>query len=54
MDTEQISTYGRVTKGVRLIRLGDGVSVVTVATVQKEEEAEETEATETEAVSTEE
>ncbi len=41
MDTEEISTYGRVTKGVRLIRLGDGVSVVTVASVQKEDEGDE-------------
>lgn len=41
MDTEEISTYGRVTKGVRLIRLGEGVSVVTVASVQKDEENDE-------------
>ncbi len=54
MDTEDISTYGRVTKGVRLMRLAEDVSVVTVATVAKEEEsteaeepAETTEATET-------
>lgn len=41
MDTEDISTYGRVTKGVRLMRLGEGVNVVTVASVAKEEEHEE-------------
>lgn len=41
MDTEDISTYGRVTKGVRLMRLGEGVKVVTVASVAKEEEHEE-------------
>lgn len=45
MDSQDISTYGRVTKGVRLIRLADGVKVLSVATVQKEEDAEE-EATE--------
>ena len=37
MDTEDISTYGRVTKGVRLMRLADGVKIVTVACVEKEE-----------------
>ncbi len=41
MDTEDISTFGRVTKGVRLMRLADGVNVVTVACVEKEEETEE-------------
>lgn len=41
MDSQDISTYGRVTKGVRLIRLADGVKVLSVATVQKEEDAEE-------------
>lgn len=41
MDTEEISTYGRVTKGVRLIRLGEGVKVVTVASVQKDDETAE-------------
>ena len=41
MDTEDISTYGRVTKGVRLMRLADGVQVVTVACVEKEEESDE-------------
>ena len=41
MDTEDISTYGRVTKGVRLMRLADDVQVVTVACVEKEEESNE-------------
>ena len=45
MDTEDISTYGRVTKGVRLVRLGDGVKVVTVAIAKKEEETETAEDT---------
>lgn len=36
MDTEDISTYGRVTKGVRLMRLADDVNIVTVACVEKE------------------
>ncbi|MBQ4145679.1 MAG: DNA gyrase subunit A [Clostridia bacterium] len=49
MDTEDISTYGRVTKGVRLMRLADGVNVVTVACVQKDdEETEKTVPVETE------
>ena len=50
MDTEDISTYGRVTKGVRMMRLGEGVNVVTVATVAKEEENEEVKTEETESV----
>ena len=37
LDTEDISTYGRVTKGVRLMRLADDVSLVSVARVEKEE-----------------
>ena len=40
MDTEDISTYGRVTKGVRLMRLADDVNIVTVACVEKEPENE--------------
>ena len=38
MDTEEISTYGRVTKGVRLMRMGEDTQVMTVAVVKKEEE----------------
>ncbi len=36
MDTEEISTYGRVTKGVRLMRMGEETQVMTVAVVKKE------------------
>lgn len=43
IDSEDISTYSRVTKGVRLMRLADGVNVVTVARVQKESDALEQE-----------
>lgn len=38
MDTEEISTYGRVTKGVRLMRLGEGVKVLSVASVKKDDD----------------
>ncbi|MBQ2613800.1 MAG: DNA gyrase subunit A [Clostridia bacterium] len=41
MDTEEISTYGRVTKGVRLMRMGADTQVMTVAVVKKEEESSE-------------
>ena len=41
LDTQDISVYGRVTKGVHLMRLADGVSVVTVARVEKEEQRED-------------
>lgn len=37
IDTEEISTYGRVTKGVRLVRLADGVKVISGASVQKDD-----------------
>lgn len=47
IDTEEISTYGRVTKGVRLMRLADDVKVVTVARVEKEEEEPEDKTAET-------
>lgn len=40
LDTEEISTYGRVTKGVRLMRLPEGTSVVTVARTPKESDDE--------------
>ncbi len=36
--TEEISLLKRVTKGVRLMRLGEGVEIVSVATVEKEDE----------------
>lgn len=38
INTEDISTLKRVTKGVRLMRLGDGVKIVSVARVQHEDE----------------
>ena len=38
IDTEDISTYSRVTRGVRLMRLADGVKVATIARVEKEQE----------------
>ncbi len=41
MESEEISTYGRVTKGVRLMRLADGVKILTVESVKKDEEPEE-------------
>lgn len=41
MDSEDISTYGRVTKGVRLVRLAEGVKVVSGASVQKDDDSKE-------------
>lgn len=38
IDSEDVSVYSRVTKGVRLMRLAEGVSVVTVARVEKEKD----------------
>ncbi|MEE1013581.1 MAG: DNA gyrase subunit A [Clostridia bacterium] len=49
MDTEEISTYGRVTKGVRLMRMGEDTQVMNVAVVKKEEADEEAEQTTEEA-----
>lgn len=43
LDTQEVSTLSRVTKGVRLMRLPEGVSIVTVARVEKEAEDEHTE-----------
>lgn len=45
MDTEEISTYGRVTKGVRLMRMGEDTQIMTIAVVKKEEESAEEEGT---------
>lgn len=42
IDSEDISTYSRVTKGVRLVRLAEGVKVVSGASVQKDDESEST------------
>jgi DNA gyrase subunit A len=38
LDTEDISTLKRVTKGVRLMRLADGVKIVSAAAVAHEDE----------------
>ncbi len=43
MKTEEIGTYSRVTKGVRLMRLDDGVKIVALATAEPLEEEEEAE-----------
>ena len=40
LDTDEISTYGRNTQGVRLMRLDDDVRVVSIARAQKEDEIE--------------
>lgn len=42
IDSEDISTYSRVTKGVRLVRLAEGVKVVSGASVQKDDDSEST------------
>lgn len=41
LHSAEISTYGRQTQGVRLMRLDDGVQVVSVARTEHEEESEE-------------
>ena len=41
MDVQDISSIGRNTQGVRLIRLGENESVATVAKVMKEEHSDE-------------
>ncbi len=43
MDASEISTIGRNTQGVRLMRLDEGVKVVSVSVTDKAEETEETE-----------
>ena len=43
MNTSDISTIGRSTKGVRLVKLGDGVKVASIALTEHEEEKEESE-----------
>ena len=39
IDTRDINTLKRVTKGVRLMRLGDGVKIVSAASVARDEES---------------
>ena len=41
MGCEEISTFGRVTKGVRLMRLGEGVKIVSSSEIAKEQETAE-------------
>ncbi|MBE7012061.1 MAG: DNA gyrase subunit A [Ruminococcaceae bacterium] len=41
MGCEEISTFGRVTKGVRLMRLGEGVKIVSGSEIAKEQDAPE-------------
>ena len=42
LHTGDISTYSRVTKGVRLMKLAEGVKIVSLACAGREEEEEET------------
>ena len=46
MNTEDISTIGRSTKGVRLVKLGNDVKVASIALTEHEEEKDESEDTE--------
>ncbi len=41
MRCDEISTFGRVTKGVRLMRLGDGVKIVSGSEITREQESDE-------------
>jgi len=41
IDRTQIRNVGRVSKGVRLVRLGEGVKVISVAKVEKNTEENE-------------
>ncbi len=41
IDTRDINTLKRVTKGVRLMRLGEGVSIVSAAAVARDEDSED-------------
>ncbi len=49
LHTSDISTYSRVTKGVRLMRLDDEVKIVSLARTEREEDEEEAVAPESEA-----
>ena len=40
MNTDEISTFGRVTQGVRVMKIADGVKVVAIAATEKEDEEE--------------
>ena len=41
MHTDEISSYSRQTQGVRVMRLDDGVSVMSIARTEREEETDE-------------
>ena len=41
MDTASISTLGRSTQGVRLMRVSDGAKVISIALADKEEDADD-------------
>ena len=41
MDVAEISVYGRATQGVRLMRVGDGSRVISIARTEKEAPEEE-------------
>lgn len=43
MHTDEISSYSRQTQGVRVMKLADGVNVVSVARTEREEEADDSE-----------
>ena len=43
IDTTEISSLGRSTKGVRLVRLGEGIDVVSIAACEKVEEGDDEE-----------
>ena len=50
MAAKDINTFGRVTKGVTMMRMNDGVKIVGVALTEHEDESEETETAEENAV----
>ena len=41
MDCAHVNTYGRTAQGVRVMRLNDGVKVISLALTEKEETAGE-------------
>ncbi len=43
MSTDEISTFGRVTQGVRVMKIADGVKVVSIASTKKEDEQQQEE-----------
>ncbi|MBQ4526771.1 MAG: DNA gyrase subunit A [Clostridia bacterium] len=53
MSTDEISTFGRVTQGVRVMKIAEDVKVVAIATTEKEEETENNENASSESTSSE-